>query len=38
MREGRVRCAVPANYTEGGELDRLVHDYIKLIAAREPFA
>ena len=23
---------------EDGELDRLVHDYIKLIAAREPFA
>ena len=38
VRDGRVRCAVPANYTEGGELDRLVHDYIKLIAAREPFA
>ena len=38
VREGRVQFAVPANYTEGSELDRLAHDYIKLIAAREPFA
>ena len=38
VREGRVQRAVPANYSEGAELDRLVHDYIKLVAAREALA
>ena len=38
MREGRVHRAVPANYSEDGDLDRLVRDYIKLVAAREALA
>ena len=38
VREGRVHKAVPANYTEGGDLDQLVHDYIRLVAAREALA
>ena len=38
VREGRVHRAVPANYSEDGDLDRLVRDYIKLVAAREALA
>ena len=38
VREGRVQSAVPANYRESSDLDLLVHDYIKLVSAREALA
>ena len=34
-KEGRVRAVVPANYAEGGELDRVVKANIDHVAARE---
>ena len=33
--EGRVHCVLPAIYTEGSELDKVVKANIKLVAARE---
>ena len=30
--EGRVNCVVPADYSEGGELDNVVKSYINLLA------
>ena len=38
VHEGRVGYAVPAKYSEGGDLNQLVHNYIRLVAARNPFA
>jgi phosphoserine phosphatase len=32
--DGRVHCAVPANYTEGSELDKIIKANIDAIAAR----
>ena len=30
--EGRVNCVVPADYSEGGELDNAVKSYINLVS------
>ena len=35
--DGRVRSVVPANYTEGSELDNVVKANIELLVAREAF-
>lgn len=35
LKDGRVHCAVPANYTNGGELDGVIKAAIDLVAARE---
>lgn len=34
VREGRVHCLVPANYTDGSELDRIIKANIATVAAR----
>ena len=34
LRDGRVHCVVPANYTEGSQLDKVVKDNTTLVAAR----
>lgn len=34
VKEGRVHCVVPANYTDGSELDRIIKANISAIAAR----
>jgi len=34
IKEGRVHCVVPANYTDGSELDRIIKANISAIAAR----
>lgn len=35
IKDGRVHCAVPANYTDGGELDAIIKSAIDLVVARE---
>jgi phosphoserine phosphatase len=34
IKEGRVHCVAPANYSEGGELDRIIKANIDVVAAR----
>jgi len=34
MQDGRVHCVVPAIYSDGSEIDRVVKSYIDIVAAR----
>lgn len=34
IKDGRVHCVAPANYSEGGELDRIIKANIDLVATR----
>ena len=38
VRDGRVHCLAPANYTEGSELDKIVKANISSLAARDALA
>ncbi len=37
-KDGRVHAVVPANYTEGGQIDRIVKAYITQVSARDSVA